>query len=380
MPVIESAPGAETVIDGRRYLYFAGTGYLGLQGHPYVIRAACEATERYGIGSATTRAGLGNTPPVLEVERQAARFFGAEDAFYFMSGYVGNDVLARMIDGEVDVVFVDECSHYCVVEAAARFGKPVHRFRHADADALADGLCKGVPPGARPLVMTDGVFSALGTIAPVAEYCEILRRYAGSSLLIDDAHGLGVLGQHGRGTLEHAGLFELGVNVDLPDRDKPDSPCLLLCGTLSKALGGYGGIIPGRRAILERIKTTTHYYAGASPPPIPAAAASARAIELVIDHPEMRTQLRDNVQAVRSGLREMGLDVDDTPAPIICLTLGTADAMQRIQRELADRGIMVAYLPAYSGLGPEGALRLAVFATHTDAMIRRLLDELGPLV
>ena len=380
MPVIESAPGAETIIDGRRYLYFVGTGYLGLQGHPDVIRAACEATERYGIGSATSRARLGNTPPLLEAERQAARLFGAEEAFYFMSGYVGNDVLARMVEEEVDVVFVDECSHYCVVEAAERLGKRVHRFRHRDADALADALRKDLPPGARPLVMTDGVFAALGTIAPVAEYCEILRRYAGSSLLVDDAHSLGVLGEHGRGTLEHAGLFERGVNVDLPDRDKPDSPCLLLCGTLSKALGGYGGIIPATRAILDRIRSTSHYYAGASPPPIPAAAASARAIELVIDHPEMRTQLRDNVRAVRSGLREMGLEVDDAPVPIICLVLGTAENMQRVQRELAERGIMIAYLPAYSGLGPEGALRLAVFATHTEAMIRRLLDELGRLV
>jgi 7-keto-8-aminopelargonate synthetase-like enzyme len=344
-----------------------------------VIRAACEATERYGIGSATTRAGLGNTPPVLEVERQAARLFGAEDAFYFMSGYVGNDALARMIDGEVDVVVVDECSHYCVFEAAAQFGKPVHRFRHADPDSLADALRTGLPPGAQPLVMTDGVFSALGTIAPVAECYEILRRYPGSSLLVDDAHGLGVLGEHGRGTFEHAGLFELGVNIGLPNRGNPGSPCLLLCGTLSKALGGYGGIIPGTSEILERIKSTSHYYAGASPPPIPAAAASARAIQLVIDHPEMRRQLRDNVRMVRSGLREMGLEVDDTPVPIIGLTLGTAENMQRIQRALADRGIMVAYMPAYSGLGPEGALRLAVFATHTGAMIARLLDELRRL-
>jgi 7-keto-8-aminopelargonate synthetase-like enzyme len=180
--------------------------------------------------------------------------------------------------------------------------------------------------------------------------------------------------------LEHAGLFALGVNADPPDRAGPDAPCLLLCGTLSKALGGYGGIIPGTRRFIDRAKSASHYYAGASPPPIPAAAASARAIELAIDHPQMRTQLRENVRAVRSGLRDMGLEVDDAPAPIICLTLGTAENMQRLQRELADRGIMIAYLPAYSGLGPDGALRLAVFATHTDAMIRRLLAELGGLV
>ena len=100
MPVMQSPPGAETVIDGRRYLYFSGTGYLGLQGHPEVIRAACQATEQYGIGSATSRAGYGDTPPLVEAERQAARLFGAETAFYFMSGYVGNDILARAIEAD----------------------------------------------------------------------------------------------------------------------------------------------------------------------------------------------------------------------------------------------------------------------------------------
>ncbi|MFH1924747.1 MAG: pyridoxal phosphate-dependent aminotransferase family protein [Planctomycetota bacterium] len=381
MPVIESPPGAETVIDGRRYLYFAGTGYLGLQGHPEVIRAACEATERYGIASATTRAGFGDTPPTLDVERQAARFFGAEAAFYFMSGYVGSDILARFTENTVDAVFVDECSHYSVVDAAHRLGKPVHVFDHADAEALAGELRRKLPPGGRPLVISDGVFSARGTIAPVAEYRDILGRYPGSILMLDDAHALGVLGENGRGTFEHAGLWPLGVNVGVPDRGKPDSPpCLLLSGTLSKALGGFGGIIPGTRAVIGRIKSTSPYFAGASAPPVPAAAASARALELVITQPEMRTRLWANVRTLKSGLGQMGLDVDDTPVPIISLTLGTADAMRRIQRELAQRGIMIAYLPTYSGLGPEGALRLAVFSTHTGGMITRLLDELRQLV
>jgi 8-amino-7-oxononanoate synthase len=380
MPVMQSPPGAETVIDGRRYLYFAGTGYLGLQGHPEVIRAACRATEQYGVASATSRAGYGDTPPVVDVERLAARLFGAEAAFYFMSGYVGNDVLARSIESAVDAVFVDAGSHYCVTEAAARLGKPLHPFRHADPADLADKLRREARAGVRPLVMSDGLFAALGTIAPAREYCEVLRAYPGSSLLIDDAHGLGVLGQNGRGTLEHAGLWPLGVNGDAPGRDKPDSPRLLLCGTLSKALGGYGGIIPGTRAFVDRVRSASHYYAGASAPCVPAAAASARAIELVIDEPEMRAKLSANVRAVRSGLRQIGVEADDTPSPVVCLTLGTADAMQRIQRELAGRGILVAYQPTYSGLGPEGAIRLAVFATHTEEMIASLLDELRRLL
>ena len=380
MPVMQSPPGAETIIDGRRYLYFAGTGYLGLQGHPEVVRAACEATRQYGIGSATTRAGLGNTPPVLDVEWQAARLFGTEDAFYFMSGYVGNDILTLLVQDEVDAVFVDELSHYCVFQAARLSGRPVHLFRHRDAEDLAGKLRTKLPSGGRPLVMSDGVFSALGTIAPVAEYREVLGRYPGSTLLIDDAHGIGVLGEHGRGTLEHAGLFEAGVNIDLPYREKADSPCLLVCGTLSKALGGFGGIIPGAPWIIERIKSTSDYHAGASPPPVPAAAASAQGLRLVMQHPEMRRRLWENVRMMKTGLGDLGLEVDDTPVPIICLTLGSAENMQRLQRELAERGVMIAYMAAYSGLGPEGALRLAVFSTHTEEMIRRLLDELRRLL
>ena len=385
MPVMQSPPGAETVIDGRRYLYFSGTGYLGLQGHPEVIRAACRATEQYGIGSATSRGGYGDTPPILEAERQAARLFGMETAFYFMSGYVGNDILARSIASEVDAVFVDECSHYCVHEAASRLAKPLHSFRHADPGDLADKLRTHAPRGARPLVMSDGVFAALGTIAPVAEYFEILRAYPGSSLAIDDAHGLGVLGQNGRGTLEHAGLFERGVNVGVPKREpgpasSSESPRLFLCGTLSKALGGYGGIIPGSADAIEGMKSASHYFAGASPVPVPVAAASARALQLAIGQPELRTRLWENVGVIRSGLRQMGVAVPDTPAPIISLTLGTAKDMERIHRELAARGILVPYKRTYSGLGPEGALRLAVFATHTAEMIARLLDELRRLM
>ncbi len=380
MPVMQSPPGAEAVIDGRRCLYFAGTGYLGLQGHREVIRAACEAARRYGIGSATSRSGFGNTPPVLDVERLAARLFHCDDAFYFMSGYVGNGILVRLLDGQSDVIFVDQCSHYCVLEAARAPGLTVHVFRHADADDLAAKLRKKLPPGGRPLVMTDGVFSARGTIAPVGRYSEILREYAASTLLIDDAHGFGVLGEHGRGTLEHAGLFGLGVNAGPTGRSQPDSPRLLLCGTLSKALGGFGGIIPGTQATVDAIKATSHYYSGASAPPIPAAAASARALELVMERPEMRAALWDNVRLVKTGLRQMGLQVDDTPVPIVCLTLGSAENMQRIQRGLADRGILIAYMPSYSGLGPEGALRLAVFSTHTGEMIQRLLDRMRQLI
>jgi 7-keto-8-aminopelargonate synthetase-like enzyme len=157
-------------------------------------------------------------------------------------------------------------------------------------------------------------------------------------------------------------------------------PQLWFCGTLSKAIGGFGGIIPGTREWIAQLKRSSHFFDGASAPPIPAAAATARALELVIAEPGMRRRLWENVRLLKTGLRRLGLDVDDTPVPIICLAIGNGDAMRHIQSQLAQRGIMIAYMPSYSGLGPEGALRLAVFATHTETMIRQLLDELGGLL
>jgi len=381
MPTMQSPPGAETIIDGRPYLYFAGTGYLGLQGHPEVIRAACEATRQYGIGSATSRAGFGDSPPTLSVERQAARLFGCEDSFYFVSGYVGNQILVSAFQDRFDAVFVDEFSHYSVVEAARGSGRPVFNFGHCDPASLGESLRSSLKRGDRPLVMSDGVFAALGHVAPVTEYAALLCSYPGAMLLIDDAHAVGVLGASGRGTYEHAGLTGSACSSQCGTAALGcPVPQLWFCGTLSKAIGGFGGIIPGTREWIAQLKRSSHFFDGASAPPIPAAAATARALELVIAEPGMRRRLWENVRLLKTGLRRLGLDVDDTPVPIVCLAIGNGDAMRHIQSQLAQRGIMIAYMPSYSGLGPEGALRLAVFATHTETMIRQLLDELGGLL
>lgn len=378
MPVMQSPPGPRTVIDGREYLYFGGTAYLGLQGHPEVIRAACQAVRDFGVGSATSRTGFGDTPPVLEVEFHATRFFQTEAAFYFASGYAGGHILVSAVATQCDAVFVDELAHYCIFEAAKLSGLPLFTFPHGQAAGLQAALAANLKRGQRPLVMSDGVFSALGDIAPVDRYGEMLRQYPGAAVLLDDAHGIGVLGQHGRGTYEHTGLMA-DVNRDLAATSEGDRPALLVCGTCSKALGGFGGIIAGSEVFVSRLKHLP-YFAGASAPPVPVAAATAKALELVQREPSLRTQLRENVRSVKEGLRELGLLADETPVPIICLRHGSAENMKRIQSELMRRGILVPYMAAYSGLGPEGALRLAVFANHSAADIQRLLEELSRLV
>ncbi len=380
MPTMQTPPGPLTVVDGRRYLYFAGTGYLGLQAHPEVIRAACEAAEQFGVGSATARSrtGFGATPPALLVEQRAAELFACEAALYLPSGYLALQALFATLRAACDLVLLDEHCHYALADAARLLGKPIVVFRHRDPADLLEKLYLHAGDR-RPLVATDGVFSASGAPAPLADYHRILRAYPGAALVVDDAHGVGVLGEHGRGLLEHAGLFNAWVNAydDEPWAGaEPAGPRVYLCASLSKACGGYGGIIPGTQRFVEWIKIQSPICRGSSPPPPPTAAATAEGLRIVQDEPERRERLRRNTRTLKDGLRDIGFEVDDAPVPVACISLDSAELLQRFQQNLAQCGILVAYVSQYPGLPSQGALRIAVFATHTEAMIVRLLEEL----
>jgi 8-amino-7-oxononanoate synthase len=372
-PVMESPPDAETTIDGRRYLYFGGTGYLGLAARAEVIEAACAATRQYGIHTATSRSGFGTNPPTLAVERRAAEFFATEEAFYFASGYVGNHILIQALAARFDVVLADESSHFSLCEASHLTGTPVVAFRHLDPDDLRRQLHAHCSSGQRPLVMSDGMFSLTGQLAPLDEYVQLLSNFQQATLLVDDAHGVGTLGEHGRGTLEHLGLLGPNVNADVATAGVG----IYFSGTLSKAFGGFGGVVPGTHALTARARTSSHYFDGASAAPSAAAGASAKAIEIVLREPELRQRLRANAAHFRAGLRGLGLTVDESPAPIVGLAIGDGENMRRIHQALRTAGILVPYFAAYSGSGKHGRLRIAVFVTHTSEMLDRLVAELG---
>lgn len=382
MQIMQSAPGPITVIDGRECLYFAGTGYLGLQSRPEVIQAACAAAERFGMGSATSRTGFVNQPPTLDVEARAARFFGVEASFSFASGYAGMAILAAHLADACDAAFVDEQSHYSVFAGARALEKPIFSFQHRDAGHLAELLKTKLKPGERPLVMSDGLFALLGDLAPVDEYDHVVANYPGAMVALDDAHGMGVIGRDGRGAFDHFDLWDR-VNDARGDakgeRSIHAGAKLFVCGTLGKALGGFGGMIPGSQRMIESLRELP-IYGGASAIPAPAAGGAARALELATGEPALRACLQANALRLRSRLRGLGLDCDEFPSPIICLKLGARDNMRRIHRELMERGIAIGYFAAYSGSGSEGALRIAVFATHTEAMLDRLADELAAVL
>jgi len=364
--LMESAPGTETVLNGKRYLYFGGTSYYTLQMHPEVLKAAHEAIDRYGMHSSTSRAsgGYGDTPLYEEVERAAAKFFGTEDAAYMASGYLTNVAALQIIREQqgFDVVLQDAMGHYSIVDFSKSFGLPVIPFAHRDPGDLAAKLKANLKANQRPVILSDGIFPVPGEIAPVPEYIKVVEPYNGL-IWLDDSHALGVIGPNGRGTFDHFGV---------------KGERLLYGGTFSKAFGGYGGIIPASAALAEGIRGG-HIMAGATMPPSAGAGAAVKGIELLSAHPEWRTKLWANAKRLKTGLKALGFPVNDTVVPVASFPLGKAEDMQRVHDELMNRGIVIQW-SHYVGAGPAGVLRMVVFATHTNEQIDRLLATLKALV
>ncbi len=366
--LMQSAPGARTMINDRWRDYFSGTGYLGLQGHAVLTQAAIDAIQRYGLTTGTSRGGYGEHPAYQAVEDAAASFFGAERAVYFTSGYLGAAILLQSLRDAYDAIFVNDAAHTSVWSGARATGAPVIPFRHMQPDSLAEQLRQHVGPGQKPLVISDGVFPISGEIALAPTYVEVLLSYPGATLCLDDAHATGVLGANGCGTVEYLALANMpAVRV-------------YATHTLSKALGGFGGILAGSAELAENLARRAAAFSGASPPPLPAAAASAAALELVRSEPERRQRLQANVARARTGLRSLGWPLADTPVPILCLGKRPGIELVHLQAELFARDICVAHVTSYSSTPPGGALRIAIFATHSDEQIDRLIAELAELL
>jgi glycine C-acetyltransferase/8-amino-7-oxononanoate synthase len=360
-----SPVGPRVMVAGRERDYFSGTGYLGLQNHPMVVQAATDCITRYGLSTATSRGGYGEHPVYAALDAELRAFFAVDGVLVLASGYLGAVVLCQGLQNETDHIFVDAAAHFSVLDAARAAGKPVHQFPHLDVAGLQKLLQQELHPKERPLVMTDGVFPISGEICPLPGLLAAVEPYQGR-VLLDDAHAVGVLGAHGRGTPDH---------FDLINRDQ-----LVGCATLSKALGGYGGIIPGSRELLNHLERVTRVYVAASPPPLPSAAAAACALGLARQQPELRQRLWQNVRQARSGLRALGWPLADTPVPILCLGVRPGVDLGRIKDALFDRDICVAHVRNYSSTPPGGALRIAISASHTTAQIERLVFETASLL
>ena len=361
---MESPVGARTRIGGREVDYFSGTGYLGLQNHSEVIRATVDALQQYGFSTATSRGGYGEHPLYEKFEREACTYFGAEKTLYLPSGYMGVSVLTQASSGKFEHIFIDSDAHYSLWDAAYATNLPITPFHHCQVESLEEKLKGELRPGERPLLLSDGVFPISGEIAPLPDYLNLLHVFQGT-VYLDDAHSVGVLGEYGQGT---------------PDYFKIRDESCHTSGTLAKALGGYGGIIWGDLDWVKHLERESRIVLGSSPPPLPVAAASARALEIARQNPMLRQQLWSNALRVRKGLNQLGWILQDVPVPIICLGARADVDLIRIKKGLFEQGIAVSLVRSYTSTPPGGALRIAIFATHTEEQIDRLVLAISQLL
>lgn len=357
---LQSPIGPRVVINGREVDYFSGTGYLGLQSHPEVLRAAEETLRQYGLTTATSRGGYGEHPVYDELEKLACAYFNSEKALLFPSGYMGMDVLLQTNTEVSDHIFIDMSAHYSAWEAAQASTKPISTFRHCSPDSLAETIRAELLPGEHPLVISDAVFPVSGEVVPLPDYLQVIETFNGR-IFLDDAHGMGVLGDNGRGTLDHFQITSDNVKV---------------CGTLAKALGGYGGIITGPAEWIDHVEQNSGVCMGASPPPLVTSAAAAKALEIARRNPGLREKLRGNVKRARDGLHRPGWDLEGSRGPIICLPALPGQNLAITRARLFEEGIAVAHVTNYTSTPSGGALRVAVCARHTSEQIDRLIETI----
>jgi 7-keto-8-aminopelargonate synthetase-like enzyme len=317
---------------------------------------------KYGLNVAASRLTTGNHALYLALEAQLADFFAAESALLVSSGYMTNLVVAQAFAGHFSHALIDEGAHPSLADAAHFLDCPVLQFKSRDAEALARAV-RRCGPGSKLMVLTDGMFSQDGSAAPLAAYLEVLPRDA--LILVDDAHGAGVLGHTGQGTLEHAGVGRRRIIQTI---------------TLSKAFGAFGGAILGSARLRQRILDHSPMFIGSTPLPLPLANAALAGVRVLQADKGLRRRLFANASYVKTALREGGLPLAETPGPIVSILPRRASAAARLSRALFTAGIYPPFIK-YPGGPPNGCFRFAISSEHSrrqlHSLIRVLLSDAG---
>jgi glycine C-acetyltransferase len=320
---IQSAQGAWLIVDGKRVLNLCSNNYLGLANNPHLKEAAQEAIARYGVGPAAVRSIAGTTDLHLQLEERLARFKGAESVITFQSGFNANlAVIPALVERE-DVIFSDELNHASIIDGSRLSRAQIERFPHCDPAGLERVIAEKQKSYRRALVVTDGVFSMDGDIAPLDKEYEIAERY-GCMFMVDDAHGEGVLGQGGRGIVDH---FHLHGKVDVE------------VGTLSKAFGVVGGCVAGKKLITDYLRQRARPFLFSSAMTPPDVAACIAAVDLLEGSTELVDKLWDNTRFFKEGMKRLGFDVGASVTPITPVMLGEAPLAKEFSRQLFEKGV-----------------------------------------
>ncbi len=340
--------------EGKKLLYFSGCDYFRLASHPRVVAAVGKGAKRFGVNVAASRLTTGNHRLYAELEQELARFLGAETAVLVSTGYMTNLVVCQALQGRFTQALIDERSHPALSDAARFLGCPAKPFAHREPGQAAR-LAQRSGAGSRLLLMTDGMFSHDGSAAPLTEYFKVLPKNA--VVLVDDAHGAGVLGLTGRGTAEHEGI----------GRER-----LIQTVTLSKAFGAYGGAILGTNELRQRIFAHSHLFIGSTPLPLPLAYTALQALKVYRTSKGLLPRLRQNAVYVKKALRAAGFPIPEHPGPIVALHPRTMWAAERLRLALLQAEIFPPFIRYVNGPA-KGYCRFVISSEHQRAQLDKLL-------
>jgi 8-amino-7-oxononanoate synthase len=357
--LISGPQGPRVLLDGRPVLLLCSNNYLGLSDHPRVRQAAAEAAMRWGVGAGASRLISGNMKLHRRLEERLAEFKGYEAALLFGSGYLANSGAIAALARNGEVIFSDEFNHASIIDGCRLARAETFVYRHTDLEHLEWGLRQARGRGA--LIVTDGVFSMDGDVAPIEGLLRLARRHD-CRLMVDEAHATGALGPGGRGSVAAAGLTG---EVDL------------VMGTLGKALGGYGAYVCASAEVVEYLVNTARSFIFSTAPAPPAVAAGLAALELLESHPHRVERLRTNAAAIREALAEEGLALGPSETQVVPVMVGDADIAMRLCERALERGVFAQGIRPPTVAEGTSRLRITVMATHRAAELAHAAKQIA---
>ncbi|MCX6078372.1 MAG: glycine C-acetyltransferase [Chloroflexi bacterium] len=355
---IESPQGAWLVVDGKRVLNFCSNNYLGLANHPDIVAAAKKAIDTLGVGPAAVRSIAGTMSLHVELEKRLAAFKGVEAVITFQSGFSANLATIPALVGKEDVIFSDRLNHASIIDGCRLSGAKIIAYEHNDPASLDDQIKANLGQFRRALIVTDGVFSMDGDIAPLPDIYEVAKKYD-ILLMVDDAHGEGVLGNGGRGIVDHFGLHGK-VDVEI--------------GTMSKAFGVMGGLVAGSAVIIDWLRQRGRPFLFSSAVTVPDAAACLAAIDLLEDSTQLVDRLWSNAKYFKTEMKTLGFNTGVSETPITPVMLGEAPLAQQFSRELFDAGVFAMALGFPTVPQGKARIRVMISAGHSMDDLDKGLD------
>lgn len=358
MPIIESPQDHQVMINGKKVIQLSSNNYLGLANHPALKKAAIQAIEQYGAGTASVRAIAGTFDIHVELEKKLASFKGAEDAVLFPSGFTANVGAVTALVSNGDVIISDELNHASIIDGIRLSGAEKRIYKHRDMEDLRKALEEHRDRRMK-LIVTDGVFSMDGDIAPLPEIVALAEEFQ-AFVMVDDAHASGVLGRNGRGTVDHYGL-QGKVHIQV--------------GTLSKAIGVLGGYVAASRDICEKFKKVSRPFLFTTSLPPSVVAACDAAIDLLYREPEMIIHLWENTQFFKEGLKDLGFDTGMTETPIIPVMVGDEGKAKEFSAKLLEEGVYTQEILFPMVAKGKARLRTIISASHSRDDLEQALQS-----